>query len=76
MEKSNIQYGCLARIVRDGGFKIALIARFSAIPGHCTYMLPLASIPKLMRSHSHNCGLLNLRYEYLGIHACCLPFPP
>jgi len=30
-----MQYGCLARVVRDGGFKIALVARFSAIPGHC-----------------------------------------
>ncbi|GJE85607.1 Golgi apparatus membrane protein TVP38 [Phanerochaete sordida] len=36
MEKTKIQYACLARIVREGGFKIALIARFSAIPGHFT----------------------------------------
>ena len=35
LEKTKIQYGCLAKVVRDGGFKIALIARFSAIPGHC-----------------------------------------
>ncbi|KAI0293888.1 snare associated Golgi protein-domain-containing protein [Multifurca ochricompacta] len=36
LEKTNLQYACLARVVRDGGFKIALIARFSAIPGHFT----------------------------------------
>lgn len=36
LEKTNMQYGCLARVVRDGGFKIALVARFSAIPGHFT----------------------------------------
>ncbi|ETW82593.1 hypothetical protein HETIRDRAFT_237518, partial [Heterobasidion irregulare TC 32-1] len=36
LEKTNIQYACLARVVRDGGFKIALIARLSAIPGHFT----------------------------------------
>ncbi|KAI0058586.1 hypothetical protein BV25DRAFT_1964418 [Artomyces pyxidatus] len=36
LEKSNISYACLARVVRDGGFKIAVIARFSAIPGHFT----------------------------------------
>lgn len=36
LEKTNLQYGCLARVVRDGGFRIALIARFSAIPGHFT----------------------------------------
>jgi hypothetical protein len=35
MEKTNISYACLAKVVRDGGFKIALVARLSAIPGHC-----------------------------------------
>ena len=35
LEKSKISYACLAKVVRDGGFKIALIARLSAIPGHC-----------------------------------------
>ena len=29
----------VARVVRDGGFKIALIARLSAIPGHCEFSL-------------------------------------
>ncbi|KAJ7280223.1 hypothetical protein C8J57DRAFT_1301983 [Mycena rebaudengoi] len=36
MERTQIPYACLARCVRFGGFKIALIARFSAIPGHFT----------------------------------------
>ncbi|KAF8906988.1 hypothetical protein CPB84DRAFT_1769149 [Gymnopilus junonius] len=36
LEKTKISYACLARVVRDGGFKIALIARLSAIPGHFT----------------------------------------
>ncbi|KDQ58840.1 hypothetical protein JAAARDRAFT_56898 [Jaapia argillacea MUCL 33604] len=36
LEKTEISYACLARVVRDGGFKIALIARLSAIPGHFT----------------------------------------
>jgi len=36
LEKTQMSYACLARIVREGGFKIALIARFSAIPGHFT----------------------------------------
>ena len=35
LEKTDLQYGCLAETVRKGGFKIALIARYSAIPGHC-----------------------------------------
>ncbi|KAI0951488.1 hypothetical protein AcW1_008522 [Taiwanofungus camphoratus] len=36
LERSEISYACLARVVREGGFKVALIARFSAIPGHFT----------------------------------------
>lgn len=36
MERTKISYACLAKVVRDGGFKIALIARLSAIPGHFT----------------------------------------
>ncbi|KAH9926529.1 snare associated Golgi protein-domain-containing protein [Amylocystis lapponica] len=36
LERTDIRYGCLARVVRDGGFKIAIIARYSAIPGHFT----------------------------------------
>ncbi|KIY63711.1 hypothetical protein CYLTODRAFT_493693 [Cylindrobasidium torrendii FP15055 ss-10] len=36
LERTNISYACLARVVRDGGFRIALIARLSAIPGHFT----------------------------------------
>ncbi|KAJ3969958.1 hypothetical protein EV361DRAFT_918341 [Lentinula raphanica] len=36
MEKTKISYACLAKVVRDGGFKVALIARLSAIPGHFT----------------------------------------
>ena len=36
LEKQKLSYACLARVVREGGFKIALIARLSAIPGHFT----------------------------------------
>ncbi|KIY44649.1 hypothetical protein FISHEDRAFT_18879, partial [Fistulina hepatica ATCC 64428] len=36
MERTKLTYACLAHIVREGGFKIALIARLSAIPGHFT----------------------------------------
>ncbi|EIN03919.1 hypothetical protein PUNSTDRAFT_108731 [Punctularia strigosozonata HHB-11173 SS5] len=39
LEKKEIFYGCLARVVREGGFKIALISRYSAIPGHLTTAL-------------------------------------
>lgn len=35
-EKTNIQYACLSKLVREGGFKIALIVRYSAVPGHFT----------------------------------------
>ncbi|KAF8654833.1 hypothetical protein AX16_003353 [Volvariella volvacea WC 439] len=36
LERTQIRYACLARVVREGGFRIALAARLSAIPGHFT----------------------------------------
>jgi hypothetical protein len=44
-----MQYGCLARVVREGGFRIALIARLSAIPGHCATLFRSL----FERGHSH-----------------------
>ncbi|KAF8992445.1 hypothetical protein BDQ17DRAFT_1253909, partial [Cyathus striatus] len=35
-EKSSIFYACLAQVLREGGFKIALIARYSVVPAHYT----------------------------------------
>ncbi|KAJ4490679.1 hypothetical protein J3R30DRAFT_3423941 [Lentinula aciculospora] len=35
-EKRNLTYACLSRVVRAGGFKIALAARLSLIPPHLT----------------------------------------
>ncbi|WVO25065.1 uncharacterized protein IAS62_006450 [Cryptococcus decagattii] len=35
-EKNNINYACLAHVVREGGFFIIFVARMSAIPGHFT----------------------------------------
>ncbi|KAM5544922.1 hypothetical protein V8D89_001820 [Ganoderma adspersum] len=34
MEETNLKYALLAQVVRDGGFKIPVVMRFSAIPGH------------------------------------------
>ncbi|KAH9880329.1 Tlg2-vesicle protein [Plenodomus lingam] len=34
MERSNLNYGAMARLTRDGGFVIVLIIRLSAIPAH------------------------------------------
>jgi len=34
LEKTNLSYSCLAQVVREGGFKMALIIRLSVIPGH------------------------------------------
>ncbi|EIW76957.1 hypothetical protein CONPUDRAFT_76496 [Coniophora puteana RWD-64-598 SS2] len=35
-ESENIQFATLAAVIREGGFKIILMARFSAIPPHFT----------------------------------------
>ncbi|KAL3426333.1 Golgi apparatus membrane protein TVP38-like protein 2 [Phlyctema vagabunda] len=34
LEKTNLNYGALARVTRDGGFLVVLIIRFSVIPSH------------------------------------------
>ncbi|KAJ7641453.1 hypothetical protein FB45DRAFT_739189, partial [Roridomyces roridus] len=34
MEKTQISYGVLAHVVREGGFWVVLIIRFSALPSH------------------------------------------
>lgn len=34
MERTNLNYGAMARLTRDGGFVIVLIIRLSAIPAH------------------------------------------
>jgi uncharacterized membrane protein YdjX (TVP38/TMEM64 family) len=39
LERTKLSYACLARVIREGGFKIALIARLSLIPGHFTTAL-------------------------------------
>ncbi|WVQ73516.1 hypothetical protein IAR50_003088 [Cryptococcus sp. DSM 104548] len=35
-EKNNMNYACLAHVVREGGFLIIFVVRLSAIPGHFT----------------------------------------
>ncbi|TVY45433.1 Golgi apparatus membrane protein, partial [Lachnellula occidentalis] len=34
LERTNLNYGALARLTRDGGFLVVLIVRFSVIPSH------------------------------------------
>ena len=35
LEHDSLKYGLLSHVIREGGFKIALMARLSAIPPHC-----------------------------------------
>jgi len=44
LERENIGYACLAKVVRDGGFKIAVIVRLSIVPGHCTFYSKIPEI--------------------------------
>ncbi|TFK53589.1 hypothetical protein OE88DRAFT_1626655 [Heliocybe sulcata] len=39
MEKSSIRYAALAKAIRDGGFIVVLVCRYSIIPGHLTTAL-------------------------------------
>jgi hypothetical protein len=35
MERKSIDLACLSWVAREGGWKVALISRYSTIPGHC-----------------------------------------
>ncbi|TBU41574.1 hypothetical protein BD309DRAFT_1010793 [Dichomitus squalens] len=35
-EQKNLRFGLLSEVIREGGFKMAIIVRYSAIPGHLT----------------------------------------
>ena len=74
LERTNIAYGCLARVVRDGGFTIALIARLSAIPGHCT-SLQLFMVHHLIFC-SHHRGVQYMRDEHCRVFPCGFTFSP
>lgn len=36
LQKDSIMYAALCKVIRERGFKVALVARYSAIPGHLT----------------------------------------
>ena len=35
-EQKSVKYALLAEVIRDGGLKMAVMVRYSSIPGHCT----------------------------------------
>lgn len=39
LEKTNLRYGLLSAVVRQGGFRVAVMARLSAIPPHFTTLI-------------------------------------
>ncbi|KAJ3823118.1 hypothetical protein F5880DRAFT_1613175 [Lentinula raphanica] len=43
LEKKKLMYACFSRVVRDGGFKVILAARYSLIPAHLTTTIFAAS---------------------------------
>lgn len=74
LERTNITYGCLAKVVRDGGLIIALIARLSAIPGHCESLRPL--IVHKLTSCSHHRSFQHVRDGHRRVLPCSFAFPP
>jgi hypothetical protein len=39
MEAESMSYAVLARVLRDGGLRVAIVARWSAIPPHCKFWI-------------------------------------
>ena len=48
-EQKSVKYALIAEVIRQGGIKMAIMVRYSSIPGHCTSSLssshPLALTP-------------------------------
>lgn len=41
LERGTPRWGALARVLREGGFLVALVVRYSAVPTHSKLALPL-----------------------------------
>lgn len=76
-EKKNLTYACLSRVVRSGGFKIALAARFSIIPPHCQSNFLILRFPD-----THSSSLVTTTvfassgmgfYTFIAAAVCSLP---
>ncbi|KAG2064218.1 hypothetical protein BDR04DRAFT_284201 [Suillus decipiens] len=48
IEQSSVIYSALGRVVREGGFKVAVIVRYSVIPSHCVFLPSSHTIFTLM----------------------------
>jgi len=69
LERSKASYACLGRVVRDGGFKVCLMARLSALPSHCACLWLLVGCdPMGLIFLSYHCSLRHLWYEYFRIY--------
>ena len=38
-EEKSVNFALYSQVVREGGYHVPIIMRFSAIPGHCTSLL-------------------------------------
>lgn len=47
--KGSLRWASLGRAIRDGGFKVALVVRYSAVPTHGQPFLALYFYPKVDR---------------------------
>jgi hypothetical protein len=65
-EEKNIRYAVLARVIRDGGLKVAIIARWSIIPPHSEYASLLWKAQADI-GVSADCSILNLRHDAADI---------
>lgn len=72
LEESKISYASLAKVIREGGLKIALITRYSIIPGHSEPLNSLVRIFDCLTQNnvSINDPLFSVRDKHLHVHHC------
>lgn len=51
-EENDTTYACICKVIREGGFRIAFMARLSAIPGHLTTCVSPLSLHRTLQQAS------------------------
>jgi hypothetical protein len=71
LERTKLSYACLAKVVREGGFTIALVARLSAIPGHCKHPVFRQNETDPHNSSSYYRRFRNMRHGHHHVLYSC-----
>ena len=50
IEQNSLKYALISEVIRDGGLKMAVLVRYSSLPGHRGLLAPLHRSSRLTRT--------------------------